>query len=172
MPKPGLHKPRVAISHCLLGEPVRYDGGHKLHLEIVNLLSARVQWVPVCPEVELGLAVPREPLILTGDSGSRKLMGKDSGKDYTREMTEYCHVKALELKAEGLDGFILKKSSPSCGAQGVKVFANISSEELVGKGAGFFAAMIQQILPNLPIVEEEDLDSPEAINDFIRRMRA
>lgn len=171
MPKAGLHKPRVGISLCLLGEPVRFDGGHKRHSGIVNVLSPLVQWVPVCPEVELGLAVPREPLTLIGDSGASKLIGKDSGKDYTLEMSEYCREKALELKAAGLDGFVFKKSSPSCGVEGVKVYANLSSEVSAGKAAGFFAAIIRQTLPHLPLAEEDELDSPEAVDEFIRRMR-
>ena len=138
MPGPAKHKPRVGVSHCLLGEPVRYDGGHKLHFLIDKLLGPHVQWLPVCPEVEMGLAVPREPLVLTVDAGSRKLIGKDSGKDYTGEMVEYCHRKTLELKAMGLDGFIFKQSSPSCGLTGVKVYPGGFSEGFNENGSGFF----------------------------------
>ncbi len=98
-------------------------------------------------------------------------MGKDSAKDYTREMDEYCRVKVRELKAAGLDGFVFKKSSPSCGVEGVKVYAFVSSEEPVGMGSGFFAEIIRQNLPNLPLAEEDDLDSPEAIDDFLRIIR-
>ena len=171
MTKAGRHKPRVGISLCLLGEPVRYDGGHKRHSGIINFLSPRVQLVPVCPEVELGLTVPREPLILIDDSGARKLIGKDSGKDYTLAMTEYCREKVQELKAARLNGFVFKNSSPSCGVEGVKVYANLTSEAPVGYAAGFFAAIISQTFPNLPLAEEDELDSPEAVDQFLRRMR-
>ena len=171
MPESARNKPRVGISHCLLGEPVRYDGGHKLHPLIANILCPHVHWAPVCPEVELGLTVPREPLVLTGGSGPTRLIGKDSGKDYTGAMEEYCRSKILELKAIGLDGFIFKKSSPSCGVNGVNVYANIFSAEPNGKGRGFFSAKLMQTLPNLPIAEEDDLNSREAVHEFLRRLR-
>lgn len=171
MPESARNRPRVGVSHCLLGEPVRYDGGHKLHSVIADFMSPHVQWIHVCPEVELGLAVPREPLVLTGGSGPTRLIGKGSGKDYTGAMEEYCRRKVLELKAIGLDGFIFKKSSPSCGVMGVNVYANIFSAEPNGKGSGFFSAKLMQVLPNLPIAEEDELNTREAVHEFLRRLR-
>ena len=171
MPESAKNKPRVGISHCLLGEPVRYDGGHKRHSLIVNVLGPHVQWVKVCPEVEMGLAVPRESMILTGDSESIKLIGKDSGKDYTSGMEEFCRRKTRELKSIGLDGFIFKKSSPSCGVMSVNVHAGLFSEEHNEKRSGFFSAKLIQVLPNLPIAEEDELISREAIAEFMRRLR-
>lgn len=119
----------------------------------------------------MGLPVPREAMILTGDIANPNLIGKDSGKDYTDEMMEYCRLKVEELKVAGLDGFILKKSSPSCGVRDVRVYDDLDSEESSGKGFGLFAAMVQGLLPDLPIAEESDLDSPEAIEKLLRRMQ-
>ena len=171
MPESVGNRPRVGVSHCLLGEPVRHDGGHKLHSLIANILGPHVQWVYVCPEVELGLAVPREPLVLTGVPGAVRLIGKGSGKDYTGAMEEYCRRKALELRVVGLDGFIFKKSSPSCGVMGVNVYANVHSAEPNGTGRGFFSAKLMQVLPDLAIAEEDDLNTREAVHEFLRRLR-
>lgn len=164
-------KPLVGISQCLLGESVRYDGGHKRHSLIMEELGSQVEWVPVCPEVEMGLPVPREAMILTGDPKSPRLMGRDSGKDYTNEMTEYCRQKVLKLKTDGLDGFIFKKLSPSCGVMSVSTYDDVNSKNSLGTSSGLFAAMVQNLIPSLPIVEESELDSSESIAIFIQRMK-
>jgi len=163
-------KLQVGISHCLLGEPVRYDGGHKRHSLILEELSSQVEWVPVCPEVEMGLPVPREAMVLVGDSETIKLIGKVSGKDYTNEMTEYCYRKVLKLKAGELDGFIFKNSSPSCGVINVSVYDD-KLEESSGKSSGLFAAMVQSVFPSLPITEESDLCSKQSIRKFLDLIR-
>lgn len=160
----------VGISQCLLGEPVRYDGGHKRHSGIVELLGPQVQWVPVCPEVGLGLPVPREPMVLVGDSGITKLVGKNSGKDYTWGMKEFCRIKLKELADIGLDGFIFKKSSPSCGLQDVNIFSDPSFSEPVKKERGFFANEFRKLFSSIPVVEEDELNSPEEIETFVQRM--
>lgn len=145
---------RVGISQCLLGEPVRHDGGHKRHSAILELMGPRVEWVPVCPEVELGLTVPREPMILVNNSGIRGLIGKDSGKDYMEEMQAFCRRKVQELEAMNLDGFIFKKSSPSCGLDEGGVFAEEFRKELI----------------SIPAAEEDELNFPEGIEKFFQSM--
>ena len=111
---------RIGVSACLLGEPVRYDGGHKRSAVIVELLGSRFTWVPVCPEMEIGLGVPREPVRLTGDPHEPRMLGVSSKRDLTREMTAYAQRRARELVALDIAGYVLKSASPSCGLRDVR----------------------------------------------------
>lgn len=161
---------RVGVSQCLLGEPVRYDGGHKRHSAIMEMMGPRVEWVPVCPEVEVGLPVPREPMILVNNSGIRGLIGKDSGKDYMEEMKGFCRKKVQELEAMNLDGFIFKKSSPSCGLQEVEIYADPDTGKPVSGGRGVFAEEFRKKLISIPAAEEDELNSHEGIEKFFQNM--
>jgi hypothetical protein len=101
---------RLGISTCLLGERVRYDGGHKLDRFLVNTLGLYVEWVPVCPEVELGLPIPRESLRLVGDAENPHLIAPKSGTDHTEPMKVWAQTRLEELAAVGLHGFVFKKT--------------------------------------------------------------
>src|SRR6185369_3930997 len=121
---PGLHQSRrirLGISACLIGDEVRHDGGHKRDTYLADVLGPLVEWVKVCPEVEIGMGTPREPIELVNESGPIRLLTVTTRIDYTASMTAFAASRADALAAEGLSGFILKSHSPSCGLIGVKV---------------------------------------------------
>ena len=117
------YKIRLGISSCLMGNPVRYDGGHKLDEFLVRTLGAYVDYVPVCPEVECGMSIPREALRLVGDPAAPGLITVKTKKDYTGQMTNWARRRVCELEAEDLCGFIFKSRSPSSGMERVKVYS-------------------------------------------------
>lgn len=158
---------RVGVSACLLGEPVRYDGGHKRSAVIVELLGARFTWVPVCPEMELGLGAPREPVRLVGDPDAPRML-VSTARDLTRPMTEYAQRRARELAALDIAGYVLKSASPSCGLRDVPVWDEDGHSNR--RGRGLFAAALAAAWPGLPIVEEGDLAEPAAREDFVARV--
>ncbi len=171
-------RPRVAISSCLLGEAVRWDGGNKLDQPLADWLTTWCERVAVCPEVEMGLSVPREPLIvehgatadvaatvvdrlvLAGAGSARKptrrLVERDTGVDRTEQMASFAQVRFATLT--DLDGWILKSRSPSCGLTDVVIHADGSVR---GRGAGLFGAAVRRVWPQLPIADERELASPE-----------
>ncbi len=161
---------RIGISKCLLGEQVRFDGGHKLDRFITNTLGQYFEWVPVCPEVELGLGTPRETLRLVQlDEGIGLAMPK-SGRNWTKEMNEYAKARVRELAAEDLSGYILKSDSPSCGMARVRVYA--PSGMPTRNGVGLFARELLQHCPDLPIEEEGRLSDPRLRENWIERVFA
>ena len=103
---------RVGVSTCLLGERVRYDGGHKLDRYLTGTLGQFFEWVPVCPEVEMGLSTPRESMRLVGDAKDPSLISPKSGADHTERMKAWAQQRVEELAAVGLHGFVFKKDSP------------------------------------------------------------
>src|SRR5437870_10585264 len=109
---------RLGISACLLGQAVRYDGGHKRDPFLAEVLGRHVEWVPVCPEVELGLGVPREPIRLEGDPARPRLVAPGSGRDLTESMARLARRRCAELSRLDLSGYVLKTGSPSCGMEG------------------------------------------------------
>ncbi|MFN2227532.1 MAG: DUF523 domain-containing protein, partial [Anaerolineae bacterium] len=113
---------RLGISTCLMGERVRYDGGHKLDRFLVNTLGQFVEFVPVCPEVEMGLPTPREPIHLEGDPEEPRLVSIKSREDLTERMKAWAARRVEELAEVGLHGFVFKKDSPSSGLFRVKVY--------------------------------------------------
>ena len=127
-------KIRIGISSCLLGEKVRYDGGHKLDLYLKDTLGQFVTWVPVCPEVECGLTVPREAMRLVGRPESPRLITIRTGVDYTDQMLTWTENKLKKLEASSLCGFIFKSRSPSSGMKGVKVYTPKGMPSQKGKG--------------------------------------
>ncbi len=159
---------RIGVSTCLLGERVRYDGEQKLDRVVRDILGAIFQLVPVCPEFELGLGVPREPIGLFGDPARPRLVGLDSGTDLTERMEAWCKAKVEQLAAAGLHGFVLKARSPSCGVRGVMVAAEDGGEV---PGSGLFALALAALLPELPTEEDEALHDPELREDFIQRVQ-
>ena len=159
---------KLGISACLLGEKVRYDGGHALDPFIVGTLGRFVEFVPVCPEVEFGLSVPREPMRLVGEPDSPRLMTIRSRIDYTDRMLKWAKTRAAELESENLCGFIFKSKSPSSGMERVKVYneKGIPSK----KGVGLFARAFMEHFPLLPVEEEGRLHDPQLRENFIERI--
>lgn len=160
-----MKKPRIGISRCLLGDPVRYDGGHKLEPSLTAALGAHVEWVPVCPELEAGMGVPREPLHLVADGAGVRLLAVNSGTDWTAPMNDWAALRLKELAALDLSGFVLKSRSPSCGLRGVPVEGGEG-------GSGLFASLLIAAIPALPVEEEERLRDPSTLDAFLERVRA
>ena len=163
-------KIRIGISSCLLGEHVRYDGGHKYDDRIIGSLGSFCTFVPVCPEVGCGLAVPRETMRLEGDPARPRLVICTSRLDLTDRMLDYCRSRVAELEHEELCGFIFKKRSPSCGLHHVPVHDDLGNP--AGCGRGLFAAAVTDRLPLLPVAEEEELHDPAFREPFIERVMA
>lgn len=163
---------RIGISGCLLGQNVRYDGTHKLNAAIVECLGPRVEFVAICPEVAIGLGIPRPPIQLVDVSGEVRALGvQDSSLDPTQRLREYGQLIAGQVVAGQLtdiSGFIFKARSPSCGVSSVKIFRD---EEIVSEtGTGLFAAEILKAHPTLPIAQETDLEDAARCEEFFRRI--
>src|SRR5947208_11090851 len=133
---------RVGVSSCLLGEKVRFDGQHKRDPFVVDELGKHVQWVPVCPELEVGMGVPREPVRLVRIRGSQdaRMVGIKSGDDWTARMQKFSAARVRALETEELSGFILKAKSPSCGMVRVKLYDGDKTDRAPeSTGSGLFA---------------------------------
>lgn len=158
-------KIRLGISSCLLGEKVRFDGGHKLDRLIVATMGDAVEWVPVCPEVELGLPTPRPALRLVGDPDSPRLVFSKGGEDITERMQAWAARRVRELEKENLCGFIFKSRSPSSGMERVKLYDRNGIPQ--GKGVGLFARAFMEHFPLLPVEEDGRLHDPKLRENFI-----
>ncbi len=157
----------VGISACLLGEPVRCDGGHKRDRYITDTLGEYFSFVPVCPEVGCGLPIPREAMRLEGDPAAPRLVTRRTHIDLTEQMLVFCAAKVDELEHAGLCGFIFKKDSPSSGLFRVKVYNNGQAQK---NGSGLFAAAMARRFPLLPMEEEGRLNDPDIRENFIERI--
>jgi len=164
---------RIGISACLLGAAVRYDGGHKRDAFLVDELGPSVEWVPVCPELEVGMGVPREPVRLVRAAPGTLMLGVTSGADWTARMNALADARAEALAGQGLSGFVLKSRSPSCGPGGVTLFASAEpGAPAEPRGVGLFAAALVRRLPDLPIEEEGRLADAHLRASFLERVRA
>jgi uncharacterized protein YbgA (DUF1722 family)/uncharacterized protein YbbK (DUF523 family) len=161
-------KIRIGISSCLLGENVRYDGGHKLDHYLVDTLGQYVQWVPVCPEVEYGLPVPREAMRLIGSPEAPRLVTRKTGVDHTDGMKKWAGQKLKKLDSEDLCGFIFKSKSPSSGYRGVKVYSESGMPSK--KGTGIFAGAFIHRFPVIPVEDDGRLQDPLLRENFIERV--
>ncbi|MFP4630366.1 MAG: YbgA family protein [Desulfohalobiaceae bacterium] len=161
-------RPRISISKCLLGHNVRYDGGHKLDRFIRDTLGRYVEFVPVCPEVECGMDIPREALRLVGDPEDPSLVTIRSGIDYTGQMQAWGAKRLQELEAENLSGYIFKAKSPSSGMQRIKVYNQKGHP--APKGVGIWARMFMEHFPLLPVEDEGRLNDPVLRENFITRI--
>jgi len=161
---------RVGVSSCLLGEEVRYDGGHKLDRYLVNTLGRFFEWVPVCPEVEMGLPTPRESMRLIGDPEAPRLIAPKSGTDYTEQMQAWASQRVEQLAETRLHGFIFKKDSPSSGLFRVRVYNEHGMPQKVG--TGMFPREMMQKFPLLPLEEEGRLNDMPLRENFIERVFA
>jgi uncharacterized protein YbgA (DUF1722 family)/uncharacterized protein YbbK (DUF523 family) len=159
---------RLGVSSCLLGEEVRFDGGHKHDRFLTDALGRHVEWVPVCPEVELGLGVPRDTLRLVGTPDAPRLVQAKTGEDLTARMQRYSRERVRELAALELDGYVLKRASPSCGLLRVRVYRDHGVP--AADGRGLFAEALITALPALPVEEEGRLSDPALRENFIERV--
>jgi uncharacterized protein YbgA (DUF1722 family)/uncharacterized protein YbbK (DUF523 family) len=161
---------RLGISSCLLGEEVRFDGGHKRDAFLVQTLGSFVEWIPICPEVEIGLPVPRPSLRLVGDPADPQLIVQKTGEDLTRIMQMWGEARIAALAGSDIDGYVLKKDSPSCGMERVRVYGPGSAPSR--RGSGIFAASLMKARPLLPVEEEGRLNDPVLRENFIERIFA
>ncbi len=158
---------RLGISACLLGASVRYDGGDKRAPLLSEVVASRVDWIAICPEVEIGLATPRPPMVLLGGGRTPRLWTPATGADHTARMRSWARQRVAALASEGIAGYVLKSRSPSCGLRAVPVVT--ADREPAGIGRGLFAGALCHALPQLPLAEEQELEDPVALTQFLRR---
>ncbi|MEW5735992.1 MAG: DUF523 and DUF1722 domain-containing protein, partial [Thermodesulfobacteriota bacterium] len=161
-------KIKLGISSCLLGNQVRYDAGHKLDRYLRDDLGCFIEWVPVCPEVECGLPVPREAMHLVGAPVAPRLVSIRSGVDHTERMRRFTTGKLDEMEQAGLCGFVFKSKSPSSGMRGVKIYTDKGMPST--SGSGLFAAAFMARFPLLPVEDEGRLNDWGLRENFIERV--
>jgi len=163
-----MDKIRVSVSKCLLGERVRYDGQHKHDHFITDTLGRFFDYVGVCPEVECGLGVPREPVRLVGDPTRPRLVTTRTGIDHTERMQDWAAKRVVELEKEDLCGYIFKARSPSSGMENIKVYNDKGG--VSGKAPGMFGNVFMAHFPTLPCEDEGRLNDPDLRENFIERV--
>jgi len=161
----------IGISACLLGENVRFDGGHKHDAFLTDTLGPYFDYVPVCPEVGCGLSVPRESMHLVGTPEHNRLIGNKTGADYTEQMQAYCDRTVAELRTRNLLGFIFKAKSPSSGLFRVKLYQP-DGNPTTHYTSGLFARAFTRAYPTLPCEEDGRLYDPVLRENFIERIFA
>jgi uncharacterized protein YbgA (DUF1722 family)/uncharacterized protein YbbK (DUF523 family) len=164
-------RPRIGVSSCLVGRKVRYDGQHKRDDFLTDVLAPFVEWVPVCPELEVGMGVPRESVRLVGLTGTPRMRAERSGKDWTEAMAEYSARRVEELAGLDLSGYVTKKDSPSCGMERVRLWPEKGGPPR-REGVGAFARVLMERMPLLPVEEEGRLEDPHLRESFIERVFA
>jgi len=165
-----MEKIRVGISACLLGDKVRYNGEHKHEPCITDTLLEWIEFVPFCPETELGLGVPRKPVQLEGDAENPRLVVIETGEDLTDAMLNWCCQQMRELEKKNLCGFIFKSRSPSCGVGSAPLFSGRDDEVPSGWIDGLFAGMVRKHFRMLPVAEEEQLRDSKVRARFLERL--
>jgi uncharacterized protein YbgA (DUF1722 family)/uncharacterized protein YbbK (DUF523 family) len=163
---------RIGVSSCLLGQKVRYDGQHKHDHLVTDLLAQHVELVPVCPEVEVGMGVPREPIHLVAAPGRRggvSLLGSRSATDHTDAMLTWSAKRVRQLEALDLRGYVFKKDSPSCGVFRVRLRRD---GQVTRDGVGMFARVFHAALPLVPVEEEGRLRDARLRESFFERVFA
>ncbi|MEZ4750984.1 MAG: DUF523 and DUF1722 domain-containing protein [Bdellovibrionota bacterium] len=165
---PSILRPKLGVSGCLLGEKLRFDGQHKRDTYLVEELGSHVDWVSFCPEVGIGLSVPRASIrLVSSKEGPKAMMG---GEDLTGRLRDYAVAQLERVAKLGLSGFVLKKNSPSCGMERVRVYSPDGPPN--GHAPGIFAELLQQRFPSLPIEEEGRLRDEALRETFIERIFA
>ena len=157
---------RIGVSACLLGAEVRFDGGHKRDRYLTDVLAGDVEWLPVCPELEIGLGIPRPVIQLRGGTSGDRFVLREAGTDLSAQIADYSQSRVSELKAMGLDGFIFKKGSPSCGLARVRVYPD-EGEMPLRSGIGHFSRRVVNEFPGLPVEEEGRLNDAGLREQFI-----
>jgi uncharacterized protein YbgA (DUF1722 family)/uncharacterized protein YbbK (DUF523 family) len=163
---------RIGVSSCLLGQEVRFDGGHKRDRFLIDTLGPHVEWVPVCPEVELGLGTPRPAMRLERDAPDQELrmVAPKTATDHTGPMRAFARRRTNALHEEELSGFIFKKDSPSCGLRSVKVYPAKGAPARTG--IGLFAEAVIQRFPHLPVEDEGRLQDARLRENFVSHVFA
>jgi uncharacterized protein YbgA (DUF1722 family)/uncharacterized protein YbbK (DUF523 family) len=161
---------KIGISTCLLGENVRYDGGHKLDRFLTDTLGEFVSYVPVCPEVECGLGTPREAMHLAGDPRRPRLVTIRTKQDITDRMLQWAEKRVVELEKEDLCGFIFKSNSPSSGMERVRVYDEHGIPSKTGRG--LFASVFMSHFPLVPVEDDGRLHDPKLRENFIEQIFA
>lgn len=157
---------RIAVSACLLGEPVRYDGLPRSCPAVCDVLARAAELVPLCPETGAGMPVPREPVDLFGDGCSPRMVGTQTGEDWTERVSGWIEAALDRCEAAGVAGFVLKARSPSCGVGTAALYA--APGAAAARTDGLLAAAIRRRSPGLPLQEDEGLD----VAQFLARARA
>ncbi len=158
----------IGVSSCLLGQKVRFDGNHKHNQTVTDVLGKRWQYLPICPEMAIGMGVPRHPIRLVGDEQAPRAVGvKDKTLDVTGALTEFGRQKAAELGH--ISGYIFKKGSPSCGMARIRIYDG-ENNLLSTQGVGVYARQIMQANPLLPVEEEGRLSDPNLRENFVQRV--
>ena len=161
-------KIKLGISACLLGQKVRYDGGHKWDRYLTDTLGQYVTYVPVCPEAECGLGIPREAMRLVDAPDAPRLLTTRTNVDHTDRLVGWAKNRVKELERENLCGFIFKSKSPSSGMQRVKIYNDKGI--LIKTGSGIFAKIFMEHFPLVPVEEEGRLHDPKLRENFIERI--
>ncbi len=173
---------KIGISSCLLGEKVRYDSLHKFDSYLTGAFGPIVEWVPLCPETECGLPVPREAMRLEKkDPMGPALLRFHTGIDHTERLVEWSQRKIHFLKRLDLCGFILKSKSPSCGLRNIEICTpsgaqadgpqpKKSQDFLGGRGSGIFARILMNSFPLLPVEDDERLHDPAVKEIFMKKI--
>lgn len=161
---------KIAVSRCLLGERVRYDGMTKACPVVLEALAARAELVAVCPEVEVGMSVPREAVDLLGAPEAPRMVGAETGEDWTARMDAWARGRVADLLAQGIAGAVLKARSPSCGIGDAAVHREAGGVPVPGDG--LFVLALRRTAPGLPVVKDEDLVSEAEVEEFLERARS
>jgi len=161
-------KVTIGISSCLLGEKVRYDGTAKRDDALVKKLHQHFALLPICPEVEIGMPVPRERLNLVTSLDDLKMVAEETGKDWTIEMAAFSTNRILQSDFQNISGLILKSRSPSCGINTVKVYEQ--KQHSHSNGTGIFANVVIAQIPNLPIIDETSVQSEQGFAEFFKKV--
>jgi uncharacterized protein YbbK (DUF523 family) len=168
---PKAQRPRVGVSACLVGQRVRYDGGHKREAFVAGTLARLVELVPVCPEVEVGMGTPRPPVQLIRIGSGVRMIDPASGADHTGAMRRFTARRIAALARERLDGYVLKSGSPSCGPAHVPIHPARGGRPR-RRGRGLFAAALLATWPGLPVEDERGLREPARRVHFLTRVFA
>jgi len=163
-------KIKIGVSSCLLGNNVRYDGGHRRDHCLRDTLGQFVKWLPVCPEVESGMLTPREPMQLMDDGVSLRLVTAQTGVDQAWLLSRWAGSKLKQLERDEVCGFVFKARSPSCGIHDAEIVD--SSGGLIRRGPGLFVAEVAKRFPSLPLEDEVRLQDPVTRENFIERIFA
>ncbi len=161
---------RVGVSSCLLGEKVRWDGNHKQDRTVKDLLGRCFEWVPTCPEVEIGMGIPRETVKLTGNPRAPRMVGNTTGTDWTQRMTRYANKRSRELAKLGVCGYIFKSRSPSCGLARIPVTGKNGKTQ--SNGPGLFTEAFRHRCSLVPVEDEGRLHDARIRENFITRVFA
>ena len=158
--------PRIAVSACLLGQPVRYNGGHCNHRLLQGVIK-HIDTVPICPEMGIGLGSPRPTIRLVREEGQIRLIEPNSGDDLTDSMLAWSELQSDALMHQKISGIVLKKDSPSCGIERVKVYENENPQR---DGQGLFTMVFTNLNPHIPAIEEGRLNDSIQLENFFARV--